>query len=147
MKLTLKDQMKAAAAALLAAAIETNDAQAGDSTACSAGRVIASGIASWYGPGFNGRPTANGETYDQNKFTAAHLRLAFSSIVRVENMENGKAVKLRVNDRGPYHGGRILDVSRIAAQALGFIDDGTAKVRIRLCDTKPKRHQPRHHRR
>jgi rare lipoprotein A (peptidoglycan hydrolase) len=146
MAITIKDQMKTAAAAFLAVAIETNDAQAQDSLACAAGRVIASGVASWYGPGFNGRRTANGETYDQNKFTAAHLRLAFSSVVNVENLENGKSVKLRVNDRGPYHGGRILDVSRIAAQALGFVDDGTAKVRIRLCDPKPKRQRPRHHR-
>lgn len=143
MALTLKNQMKAAAAALLAAAVETNPVQADDASSCSAGRVIARGTASWYGPGFNGRPTANGETYDQNKFTAAHLRLAFSSVVRVENLANGKSVKLRVNDRGPYHRSRILDVSRIAAQALGFIDDGTAQVRIRQCEPRKKQRQPR----
>lgn len=147
MNTTLKETMRGVAAALLLAASSSEKAEAARQPDCSPiGSVIADGIASWYGPGFNGQQTANGERYDQNKFTAAHLRFAFASVLHVENMDNGKAVKLRVNDRGPYHAGRILDVSRIAALKLGFLDDGVAHVRIRLCDCKPhhsrKRHSP-----
>jgi rare lipoprotein A len=90
------------------------------------------GVASWYGPGFDGKRTANGDTYDQNALTAAHPTLQMPSKVQVTNLENGRSLALIVNDRGPYRRGRILDVSRRAAQLLGFDGNGTAKVRVRI---------------
>ena len=87
------------------------------------------GTASWYGPGFHGRMTANGETFDQDAFTAAHRWLPFDTQILVTNLDNGCSVTLRVTDRGPYHGDRILDCSRAGAEALGFLDTGTAHVR------------------
>jgi rare lipoprotein A len=90
------------------------------------------GIASWYGPGFHEKMTANGETFDQNDLTAAHRTLPMPSIVEVTNLDNGRSLQLRVNDRGPYAYGRILDVSRRGSQLLGFNQQGTAKVRVRL---------------
>ena len=90
------------------------------------------GIASWYGEAFDGRRTANGERFDLNGLTAAHHTLALPSIVEVTNLENGRALALRVNDRGPFAHGRIIDVSRRAAQLLGFEQQGTAKVRVRV---------------
>jgi len=91
-----------------------------------------SGIASWYGEQFHGRYTANGEVFDLNGLTAAHHTLPLPSIVQVTNLENGRSIELRVNDRGPFAGGRVIDVSRHAAQLLGFERNGTAKVRVRL---------------
>jgi rare lipoprotein A len=91
-----------------------------------------SGVASWYGPGFHGERTANGEIYDMNALTAAHTTLPLPSIVRVTNLENGRSVKLRVNDRGPFVDGRIIDTSRRAAQLLGFHGQGTARVRVEI---------------
>ncbi|HEV3178699.1 MAG TPA: septal ring lytic transglycosylase RlpA family protein [Stellaceae bacterium] len=90
------------------------------------------GIASWYGEQFHGRYTANGEVFDLNGLTAAHHTLPMPSIVQVTNLENGRSLELRVNDRGPFAGARIVDVSRQAAQLLGFERNGTAKVRVRL---------------
>ncbi|MFO1059294.1 MAG: septal ring lytic transglycosylase RlpA family protein [Dongiaceae bacterium] len=90
------------------------------------------GIASWYGPDFHGKDTALGEPYDMNELTAAHRTLPMPSMVRVTNLENGRVLALRVNDRGPYKKGRILDVSRRAAQLLGFDADGTARVRVQI---------------
>jgi rare lipoprotein A len=90
------------------------------------------GIASWYGEDFHGRYTANGEVFDLNALTAAHPTLPMPSIVQVTNLENGRTIDLRVNDRGPYLRGRIIDVSRRAAQLLGFEAPGTAKVRVRI---------------
>src|SRR5882672_1868927 len=78
------------------------------------------GIASWYGPDFHGLATANGETYDMNALTAAHRTLPMPSMVRVTNLDNGRQIALRVNDRGPFVNNRIIDVSRRAAQLLGF---------------------------
>lgn len=89
--------------------------------------------ASWYGPGFHGRKTANGEIYNMNALTAAHKTLALGSVILVENEDNGARVVLRVNDRGPYVKGRNLDVSRKAADILGFREDGLAKVKLSLC--------------
>lgn len=89
-----------------------------------------SGIASWYGPPFHGRRTANGEVYDMNALTAAHKTLPMPTWVRVTNLENGRALVLRVNDRGPFVNGRIIDVSKRAAELLGFHDQGTAKVQV-----------------
>ena len=88
------------------------------------------GIASWYGGDFHGHRTANGEIFDANGLTAAHPTLPMPVNVRVTNLENGKALVLRVNDRGPFRGGRIIDVSARAAQLLGFYGKGTAKVRV-----------------
>jgi rare lipoprotein A len=90
------------------------------------------GIASWYGPGFHEKNTANGEVYDQNSLTAAHKTLPMPSIVEVTNLENGRSIKLRVNDRGPFVAGRVIDVSRRGAQLLGFHDRGTARVRVKV---------------
>jgi len=90
------------------------------------------GIASWYGPGFHGRSTANGESYDQNALTAAHRTLPMPSVVRVTNLENGRSIVLTVNDRGPFARGRIIDVSRRGAQLLGFERNGTAKVKVEI---------------
>ncbi|MBP2314509.1 septal ring lytic transglycosylase RlpA family protein [Azospirillum soli] len=90
------------------------------------------GIASWYGPDFHAKPTANGEIYDQNELTAAHKTLPMPSLVRVTNLDNGRSVVVRVNDRGPFAAGRIIDMSRRGAQLLGFEGTGTAKVRVQI---------------
>ncbi len=100
----------------------------------------ATGIASWYGPGFHGRRTANGETYDQFAMTAAHPTLPMPSVVRVTNLENGRAVSVRINDRGPFKNGRIIDLSRRAAQLLGFERKGTAKVRVEILEEESRQH-------
>lgn len=97
------------------------------------------GIASWYGPGFNGKRTANGEIFRTNELTAAHKTLPMPSIVRVTNLENGKSVVLRVNDRGPYSKGRLIDVSSKAAEMLGFKNQGWAKVRVQVLEQESKR--------
>ncbi len=90
------------------------------------------GIASWYGEQFHGRYTADGEVFDLNEMTGAHRTLPMPVVVRVTNLDNGRSIKLRVNDRGPYARGRIIDVSRRAAQLLGFEQAGTAKVRVQI---------------
>jgi len=90
------------------------------------------GTASWYGPGFDRRATADGEIYDMNQPTAAHKTLPLPSVVEVTNLQNGRALRLRVNDRGPFIGDRLIDVSRRAAQLLGFEATGTAPVRVRV---------------
>lgn len=97
------------------------------------------GIASWYGPDFHEKRTANGEVYDMNALTAAHKTLPLPSIVRVINLRNGRAVNLRVNDRGPFVNGRIIDVSRRAAQLLGFAAQGTAPVRVEVLADESRR--------
>lgn len=97
------------------------------------------GIASWYGAGFHGRATANGETYDLNRVTAAHRTLALPSMVQVTNLENGRSIAVRVNDRGPFKRGRIIDLSRRAAQLLGFERQGTAKVRVEILADESRR--------
>lgn len=88
------------------------------------------GEASWYGDDFHGKATASGETFDMHKLTAAHRTLPLGTWIEVTNLENGRQAELRVNDRGPFVRGRILDVSRAAARKLGFLVDGTARVRI-----------------
>src|SRR5471030_2435098 len=90
------------------------------------------GIASWYGEQFHGRYTANGEVFDLNSVTAAHRTLPMPTIAQVTNLENGRTIQIRVNDRGPYARGRIIDLSRRSAQLLGFEGQGTAKVRVRI---------------
>jgi rare lipoprotein A len=90
------------------------------------------GIASWYGEAFHGKPTANGEVFNLNQVSAAHKTLQLPSIVEVTNLKNGRALQMRVNDRGPFVGDRIIDLSRRAAQLLGFEGAGTAPVRVRI---------------
>lgn len=90
------------------------------------------GVASWYGNDFHGKRTANGEKYDMNAMTAAHRTLPMPSLVRVTNLDNGRSAILRVNDRGPFARSRVLDVSKRAADALGFIGQGTATVRVEI---------------
>jgi rare lipoprotein A len=90
------------------------------------------GTASWYGPGFHGKKTASGEIYDQTKLTAAHKTLPLGTKARVTNLDNGSAVEVEINDRGPFVGGRIIDLSRAAAGALGLVESGTAPVRVEL---------------
>ena len=90
------------------------------------------GIASWYGADFHGKRTANGDRYDMNEVTAAHPTLPMPSVVKVTNLDNGRVLKVTVNDRGPYHSTRIIDLSRRAAQLLGFYEAGTARVRVEI---------------
>ncbi len=96
------------------------------------GQSIETGVASWYGPGFHGKKTANGETFNTNAMTAAHRTLPFNTLLRVENLSNGKSVKVRVNDRGPYAKDRVIDLSKAAARQLDIINDGTARVELFL---------------
>ena len=91
---------------------------------------VETGVASWYGPGFHGKSTANGETYDQQDHTAAHRTLQMPAIVRVTNLDNGHSTVVRINDRGPYARNRIIDLSRAAAEDLAMVGHGTAHVRI-----------------
>lgn len=93
---------------------------------------IDSGMASWYGPGFHGRRCANGERYDMNGKTAAHKKLAFGTLVKVTNQRNGKSVVVRINDRGPYAHGRIIDLSKGAASEIGLTSSGVAPVVIEV---------------
>lgn len=99
-------------------------------------RWAQTGLASYYGPGFDGERTASGEPFDQDAMTAAHRTLSFGTIVRVTNLENGRRVKLRVTDRGPYGHNRvkgcIIDVSKAAARRLGFLKDGIVRVRVQV---------------
>ncbi|MGE5477737.1 MAG: septal ring lytic transglycosylase RlpA family protein [Bacteroidales bacterium] len=96
------------------------------------------GRASWYGAPFHGRQTANGEIYDQNELTAAHQTLPLPSVVRVTNLENGRSLVLRINDRGPFVQGRIIDVSRRAARLLKFHDQGTTRVRVEVLEKESR---------
>jgi rare lipoprotein A len=97
---------------------------------------VQEGVASWYGQDFHGKRTANGERYDMNSVTAAHPTLPLPSVVRVTNLDNGRQLNVRVNDRGPFHSTRIIDLSRRAAQLLGFYDVGTARVRVEIDATE-----------
>ena len=97
----------------------------------------ADGVASWYGSDFHGRSTANGEIFDAEAITAAHPTLPLPSYVRVTNLSNGRSLIVRVNDRGPYAGNRIIDVSKHAAYLLGFTVSGTAWVRVEYVGPAP----------
>jgi len=90
------------------------------------------GVASWYGPGFHGRRTASGELYDQDALTAAHPSLPFGTRVRVTNLDNGRAVEVRITDRGPFVDGRAIDLSRAAARVIGLLGPGVGRVRIEV---------------
>lgn len=93
---------------------------------------IDSGTASWYGEYFHGKQTASGEKYDTETLTAAHKTLPFDTVVRAVNVENKKSVEVRINNRGPFTGDRIIDLSRRAAQKIDIIDDGLAEVELYL---------------
>ena len=95
---------------------------------------IYKGVSSWYGPNFHGKLTANGEVYDMYGVTAAHKTLTLNTVARVTNLDNGKSIILRINDRGPYVDGRILDCSFGAAKKLGFHEQGTANVEIKIIE-------------
>jgi len=90
------------------------------------------GIASWYGPGFDGNLTANGEIYDMNAVSAAHKTLPFGTIVRVVELDTGRSIVVRINDRGPFVDGRIIDLSKGAARELGIVDKGITDVGLRI---------------
>jgi rare lipoprotein A (peptidoglycan hydrolase) len=90
------------------------------------------GLASWYGADFQGKPTASGQIFDEEKLTAAHRTLPLRSRVRVTNLENGRSVEVRINDRGPYVAGRVLDLSSRAAKSIGMHKEGLALVRIEV---------------
>ncbi|MSO19911.1 MAG: septal ring lytic transglycosylase RlpA family protein [Acidobacteria bacterium] len=94
------------------------------------------GMASWYGHPYHGRRAANGEVYDMRKLTAAHRTLPFDTMVNVRNLDNQREVQVRINDRGPFVGGRIIDLSEAAAQQIAMIGPGTAKVSIEVLSTK-----------
>ena len=100
----------------------------------SASGFVERGEASWYGKKFHGRDTANGERYDMFAMTAAHKHLPLPTYVSVTNLDNGKSTIVRVNDRGPFHGGRIIDLSYAAATKLGMLQQGTARVEVRSID-------------
>jgi rare lipoprotein A len=97
------------------------------------------GNASWYGPGFNGKKTANGEHFDCEALTAAHPNLPFGSRIRIVNPRNGKFEMVRINDRGPYQEGREIDVSYRVARKLGLINSGVSQVRLELMEL-PQKH-------
>jgi len=97
------------------------------------------GVASWYGPGFHGQPTASGETYNQDALTAAHRTLPLGTRVKVTNLANGKSVQVRITDRGPFVRGRKIDLSRGAARKLGMTKSGVSKVRIQPLSTHRSR--------
>jgi rare lipoprotein A len=92
------------------------------------------GEASWYGPGFHGKQTASGEVYDMEAMTAAHKKLPFGARVRVHNLDNGRQTEVRINDRGPFARGRIIDLSRAAARDIGMLGSGTARVHIEVLE-------------
>ncbi|GAB4228126.1 MAG: hypothetical protein Kow00121_56960 [Elainellaceae cyanobacterium] len=98
-------------------------------------QVTISGMASWYGPGFDGAYSASGEVFNQYAMTAAHRTLPFGTQVRVTNVDNGMSVVVRINDRGPFHGNRVIDLSTAAAQAIGIVQAGVAPVNVEVIDS------------
>ncbi len=107
------------------------------------GDLLQKGIASWYGKPYHGRRTANGETYDMWAMTAAHKTLPFNTLIKVVNKDNGRSVKVRINDRGPFVRGRIIDLSRKAARRLGMEEPGTARVKLYLAKGPTEPPKPR----
>lgn len=103
------------------------------------GRASQTGVASWYGPGFHGRPTASGSIYDQHELTAAHQTLPLGTRVMVTNLDNGRSTEVTINDRGPFVKGRIIDLSYAAAGTLGMIGPGTIPARIEVIDSGPRK--------
>lgn len=103
------------------------------------GHCVQEGMASWYGPGFHGRSTTSGEAYDMYRYTAAHPTLPMGTEVKVTNLENGRIVRVRINDRGPFVRDRILDLSYAAASELDMAESGTAKVRLEILNGQSER--------
>jgi rare lipoprotein A len=101
-------------------------------------KVVQRGKVSWYGPGFAGRRTASGERFDPQALTMAHRTLPLGTIVDVVNDANGKKVRVRVNDRGPYRDGRVADLSRAASKRLGFLDEGVTHATLRVVSLPPE---------
>ena len=101
-------------------------------------RYAGEGLASWYGVNFHGRLTANGEIFDRDAIAAAHTTMPLPSYARVTNLQNGRSIIVRVNDRGPFHANRIIDVSERTAEALEFRRTGTARVRVEVCRAAPR---------
>lgn len=95
-------------------------------------RYVEVGVASWYGKPYHGRPTASGERFDMKKLTAAHRSLPLGVVAKVTNLDNGRSVAVRINDRGPFVAGRVLDLSRGAAKKLDMVEAGLARVRIEI---------------
>lgn len=94
------------------------------------------GIASWYGPGFHGKPTSTREIYDMYRMTAAHKSLPLPTYARITNLDNGRSIVVRINDRGPFVAGRVIDLSYVAAGKLGILERGTGRVEVRAIDTR-----------
>ena len=111
---------------------QSEDKEESDDTSYTKDKFYQTGMASWYGREFDGKKTASGERFDMNELTAAHKTLPFGSIVSVKDFETGKTVKVRINDRGPYRGKRIIDVSYGAAKKLGILKKGETKVGIKV---------------
>lgn len=126
----IQRKMLAASAALFASAALTGAGHA--EPGGSSEQHFQSGHASWYGPGFHGRTTANGETFNQNALTAAHKTLPFGTQVRVTYERTGESVVVRINDRGPYAHGRVIDLSREAAEEIGLLNSGVGQVRLEI---------------
>ncbi len=132
--------MAAAASAELPRFTPSADTGADDSANFAADNVeeeaaeedLGGGVASFYATQFNGRPTASGEAFDSTEMTAAHRTLPFGSMVRVTNADNGQSVVVRINDRGPFHGNRTIDVSRAAAERLDIVRAGHGRVKLAL---------------
>ena len=99
---------------------------------------VETGLASWYGPGFQGRPTASGETFRPWRRTAAHQTLPFGTVLRVTRVDNGRSVRVVINDRGPFVEGRIIDLSRRSARRLRMLDVGVSEVEIRIVGCKER---------
>jgi rare lipoprotein A len=129
--MTLTRYPLCAAAALIAAFAILAAPQTASANELHKKKVI-TGAASWYGPGFHGRRTANGERYDMHKLTAAHKTLPFGTRVRVTNAKTGQSVVVRINDRGPFVGRRVIDLSKGAANAVGLIRFGVAPVQLEI---------------
>ncbi len=114
---------------IAAAALPTIGAQA-HHTGAKSGKVLATGMASFYGKRFAGRKTASGEIFNPAKMTAAHRTLRFGTKVRVTNLRNGRQVVVRINDRGPFAKGRVIDLSRAAARQIRMVSSGVTRVRL-----------------
>lgn len=123
-----------AAPLCLALAIAAPPLLARDAAATEGTRVLGTGVASYYGAEFSGRRTASGEPYRSSDFTAAHRTAPFGSHIRVRNLSNGREVVVRVNDRGPWSGTRIIDLSYAAAKVIGLQQSGTARVSLTMVD-------------
>ena len=98
--------------------------------------MLLDGVASYYGKDHHGKKTANGEIFDMYKLTAAHRSLPFGTLVKVTNLSNQRSVTVRINDRGPYYGGRIIDLSQAAAKSLDMVEAGITQVKLEILDAK-----------